>query len=326
MIAAAVVAAIAMLGASVPAFAASPYEYDRQGLVDLMHQYLAALVKHDPKAVPFAEEVKFVENTSNIPVGLGLWQTATRGPSDFQIYAADPVTQQVAALVMMQETGATPQAPAKDILVGFRLKTEDRKITEAEHLVIRDMSGPMAQAGLANLKTPRPAFLEDISPEERTPRAEMLHAGRAYYTALDDNDGKLAPFSPDCERHEYGMITASPKKQPPPPGMPAIEAPHECEAQISSGAFTYISHIRNRRVVIADEQKGITVGFSMFYHDSTVKEYKTKGPDGKEITVPSWQGTFNLPAMHICKIRKGKLVEIEAIGYTTAYGTKSGWE
>ena len=74
---------------------------DRQCLVDLMEDYLAALVSHDPSVVPFDKEVKFTENTANIPVGDGFWVTASGGPTEFQIYAADPVAQQVAGLFMM---------------------------------------------------------------------------------------------------------------------------------------------------------------------------------------------------------------------------------
>ena len=101
--------------------------------------------------------------------------------------------------------------------------------------------------------------------------------------------------------------------------------PRTCTGQISSGVFAYITEIKNRRVFIADEQKGLAVGFSMFYHDSTLKTTKIKTPSG-EITRPSFQGTFNLPAMHIFKIRKGKIYEIEAIGFSLPYGTRSGWE
>jgi hypothetical protein len=101
--------------------------------------------------------------------------------------------------------------------------------------------------------------------------------------------------------------------------------PRGCEAQISTGAFTYITDIKNRRVLIADEKKGLVVGFSMFWHRSDVKTYKVKGVPGID-TAPSFQGTFNLPAMHIFKIKKGKIHEIEAIGFTMPYGSKSGWE
>lgn len=50
---------------------------DRECLVTLMKNYPAALVKHDPSAVPFAQEVKFVENTENIPADDGLCVTAS---------------------------------------------------------------------------------------------------------------------------------------------------------------------------------------------------------------------------------------------------------
>jgi hypothetical protein len=340
-IAVALIAAIVVLGASGAVFAAQDSECDRQCLVNMMQRYLAALVKHDPKAVPFADEVKFVESTANIPVGKGLWVTASGGPSEFQIYAADPIAQQVACLVMMKENN-------RDILLGARLKLENLKITEAEHLVIRNLgTSPTGQGAMDNLKTPRPGLLEDLVPSDRTARWQMLKAGRAYYDALTGEDGKLAPFADECERHENGMVTAGGKPRAPKPkpaakeGEPApkltpemerinkarAETPNTCEAQISTGAFSYITEIRNRRVLIADEQKGLVVGFSMFYHDSTLKEYDFKGPDGKIVgKAPSFQGTFNLPAMHIYKIKKGKIYDIEAIGFSMPYGTKSGWE
>jgi hypothetical protein len=313
-------------------------KFDRQGLLDLMGKYLAALVKHDPSAVPFADKVKFTESTAEIPVGKGLWVTASGGPSEFQIYAADPVAQQVACLVMMKEIN-------KDILLGARLKYVNGKITEAEHLVIRDLgTSPMGQGALANLQKPRPGLLEDVAPSERMMREQLLKIGLTYYDALTGEDGKLAPFANECERHENGATTAG-GKPPEPKAKPAAKEPaakpnpemekmmkemasmpRTCEGQISTGAFSYITEIKPRRVLIADVQKGLAVGFSMFYHDSSLKEYKFKAPNGEVSTRPSYQGTFNLPAMHIYKIKSGKIYDIEAIGFTMPYGLKLGWE
>ena len=301
--------------------------YDRQGLIDLMKQYLAALVNHDPKAVPFADKVKFYESTAEIPVGEGLWITASGGPGPFQIYAADPVSQEVACLVTMKEV-------KKDVLLGARLKLVDRKITEAEHLVVRDDLSKQIAGG--TLAKPRPAFLEDLAPADKTPRGEMLKAGAAYYVALTGEDGKLAPFADDCERRENGMTTAGTREKMSPMPITATDPetkkmmeamakmPKSCEGQISTGAFTYITDIKNRRVEIADEQNGLVVGFSMFWHRSDVKTVKVKNVPGVE-EMPSFQGTFNLPAMHIYKVKAGKIYDIEAIGFTVPYGTK-GWE
>jgi hypothetical protein len=264
----AVIASIAILGASASIFAAQEYQCDRECLVKFMKDYLAALVKHDTKAVPWAYEVKFVENTADIPVGKGLWTTASGGPSDFQIYAADPEAQQVACLVMMKENNN------QDVLLGARLKLENLKIREAEHLAIRDLtSSAMGQSGLKSLQKPRPGLLEDVAPSDRMERWQLLNIGRSYYDALTGENGKLAPFADECERHENGMTTAggpppepnaTPKaKEPAAKPNPEFEkmmaamaalgpAARSCEGQISTGAFAYITEILDRRVLIAD--------------------------------------------------------------------------
>ena len=340
-----VLASILLLGACGPQAKQEPAQstpaapsvtLDRQGLVDLMGNYLAALAKNDPSAVPFAEKVKFTENTAEIPVGKGLWTTASGGPLEFQIYAADPVAQQVACLVMMKELD-------KDVLLGARLKAENGKITEAEHLAIRDLgTSPMGAGALDNLKTARPGLTEDVPQAERMSRDQLIKIGLTYYDALTGEDGKLSPFADECERHENGATTAGGKPRPAAASQAPVQLdpqlekmmkamaamgpiPNTCEAQISTGTFAYITEIRNRRVLIADEQKGLAVGFSMFYHDSSLKEYTFKGPKG-EMKMPSYQGVFNLPAMHIYKIKNGKIYDIEAIGFTMPYGLGSGWE
>jgi hypothetical protein len=305
-----------------------------------MQNYLAALVKHDPTAVPFGHEVKFVENTANIPVGDGFWVTASGGPTEFQIYAADPVAQQVACLVMMKENSN------QDVLVGVRLRLQRGKIAEAEHHVIRDN---LANS-LPNLQKPRPGLVEDLAPSDRTPRDQMADIGLSYYDALTGEDGTLAPFAEECERRENGATSVggsraktkpegpkppSSKPQFPPPGsidpemaklgMALAAAPKTCEAQISAGVWAYISEIRNRRLLVVDEQKGLAVGFSNLYHDSKLKTMKLKGVPGLD-SVPSYQGLFNMPAIHFFKIKKGKIYDIEATGLVLPYGTKTGWE
>ena len=147
-----VTAAIAVLGTT--RFLEAAPTCDRECLITLMKNYLAALVKHDPTLVPFDKEVKFTEITANIPVGDGLWVTASGGPSEFQIYAADPVTQQVACLVMMKENRN------RDVLFGARLALRRGKIAEAEHHVVRENLG----YAMPNLQKPRPGLVEDLAP------------------------------------------------------------------------------------------------------------------------------------------------------------------
>jgi len=328
-----VLLSIRILFVSAPMHAAQTC--DRQCLVNIMKGYLAALVAHDPKAVQFDKDVKFTENTANIPVGDGLWVTASGGPTEFQVYAADPVMQQVAGLFMMKENGH------QDVLLGVRLALRRGKISEAEHHVVREN----LTYALPNLQKPRPGLVEDLASADRTPRDQMLDIGLAYYDALTGEDGTLAPFAAECERRENGSASvggkrAAPKStdakpQFPPPagvdpemaklGMALAAAPNTCEGQISAGVWAYITEIKNRRLLVIDEQKGLAVGFSNFYHDSKLKTATLKGIPGMD-TVPSYQGVFNMPAIHFFKIKKGKIYDIEATGLVEAYGTKTGWE
>jgi hypothetical protein len=78
-------------------------------------------------------------------------------------------------------------------------------------------------------------------------------------------------------------------------------------------------------MLVIDEQKGLAVGFSNFYHDSKLKTAKLKGIPGME-SVPSYQGLFNMPAIHFFKIKRGKIYDIEATGLVQPYGSKTGWE
>jgi len=318
-----------------PTFLQAAQSCDRQCLVDLMQDYLAALVVHDPSAVPIDQEVKFTENTANIPVGDGLWVTASGGPATFQIYAADPVMQQVASLVMMKEHSN------QDILLGVRLALRRGRISEVEHHVIRED----LDYAMPNLQIPRSGLIKDVAPADRTPRNQMLDIGLSYYDALTGEDGTLAPFAKECERRENGSTSVGGKRaapdpaearpQFPPPeeissemaklGMALAAAPNTCAEQISAGVWAYISDIRNRRLLVIDEQKGLAVGFSNLYHDSKLKTMKLKGIPGLE-SVPSYQGLFNMPAMHIFKIINGKIYDIEATGLVLPYGTRTGWE
>lgn len=313
------------------------YEYqkcDRDCLVNLMDDYLSALVAHDTSAVPFHKYVKFTENTAEIPVGYGLWETASGGPSEFRIYAADPVNQQVAALVMMKENNN------EDILLGVRLALKRGKIAEAEHHVV-----PKNEIHIENLKKPRPGLIEDISPEDRTPREQMLDIGLSYYESLVGEDGTIAPFALECQRRENGGISVGGKSEDfqaeetkrdfaPPESVDtemmklakALSAvPNTCEGQITAGVWAYIAEIKNRRLLVIDEQKGLAVGFSNLHHDSKLKNMKLKVDSG-EISVPAFQGNFNMPAIHFFKIKKGEIYDIEATGLVLPYGTKTGWE
>ncbi len=303
----------AIAGLSVSADAAT---CDRACLDKTVDTYIAAMVAHDPSQVAFAKDVKFVENTVPMKPGEGLWKTASQAPATFKIYVPDPVAEQVGFLCVMKEHGKDGDKP---IQLGLRLKLENGKITEAEHLIARNLM----ENSLKNLQTPRPGLLTTVPPAERTLRDKMLKIGESYYTALVTADSNDAPFAGDCVRRENGMQTTGnpPSKTP---GMGTTGA-MGCEAQLKTHTFDYITRIEPRRVWIADPETGLTFGLSQFRQPMEQKFVKIVGVPGLE-KIDLNIAPFDLPAAHIFKIYGGKIHEIEAMGFTMPYNSKTGWE
>ncbi|MEP6963111.1 MAG: hypothetical protein ABI995_13610, partial [Acidobacteriota bacterium] len=65
--------------------------------------------------------------------------------------------------------------------------------------------------------------------------------------------------------------------------------------------------------------------FPMFQHRGGVRAVKILGVPGVDM-IPMGGATSNLQAGEIFKIRGGKIHEVEAMGVSLPYGTKSGWE
>jgi hypothetical protein len=287
---------------------------DRACLLMTTNIYLAALVAHDPSIVKFSTDVKFVENTVPMKPGDGLWKTACAIPTTFKIYVPDVVAQQIGFLGVMQEND-------RPIEIGLRLKIVDGQIVEAEHLIARNLGA----ASLANLVVPRPGLLATVPPDQRVPREQMLTIGASYYEALVSADANDAPFADDCVRRENGMQTTS--NPPPKPGASGmgIMGAMGCKAQLHTHTFDYIKRIEPRRVWIADPETGLVFGLSQFRHPMVEKSLKIVGVPGVD-SVPMNFNPFDLPAAHIFKISGGKMHEIEAMGFTMPYNSKTGWE
>ena len=316
------VAAVVFTELSGTAFAASKH-CDRACMTAITDQYLAALVKHDPSGLPLSRGVRFTENTAEIRIGDGLWVGASEAPTTFKIYAVDPASNQVGFYGVMKENN-------RPLIISLRLKIVDGEITEIEHVLARNMRPDRMQ----NLVTPREAFLSDVPAGERTPREDMINAANSYFEAIEHGDGELAPFAEDCERHENGAQTthnAASVPWPVPMGSPeddramAIIGTLSCAQQLNSRVMSFITRLWPRRLGLVDEQKGLLYSFPMFQHRGAVHEIKIKGVPGVDVLHMNG-GTSNMQMGEIFKIRAGKIHEIETVGTSLPYGTKSGWE
>ena len=290
---------------------------DRQDLVDLMDRYLEALARNDPAGIPFAGDVKFVENTEVLQIGEGLWETATGGTTDFRIFVADPVAGQVAFLGVLEEHD-------RPTIAALRLKVELGKIAEVDHLVVHSGDQPLNP----NMSRVREDLLEPVKQEERVPREKMLEIADSYYEAIVRDNGDFCPFADECQRRVNGSITANDQTQTPEEAAQddfSVFRKMKCGEQLSTGVMSYITDINRRRFIAVDEKLGLVFAFSIFVHDGEPKVMQITGVPGITERANNW-GPFDLPAAHIFKIRDDQVYDIEAIGYIAPHGIRNGWE
>jgi len=212
----------------------------------------------------------------------------------------------------------------KPTILGARLKVVAGKITEIDHLVIHAGNQPLNP----NMAKPRPGLVEPLKPSERLPREDILKIANSYYDAIVEDNGNVAPFADECQRRENGGTSANDQEQSAEDAKKddfSVFRRMKCGEQLSTGVMSYITDINRRRLIAADEEMGLVFAYSIFVHDGEPKVMKIVGVPG--ITErPNRYGPFDLPAAHMFKIRGGKIYEIEAIGYMSRHGIKSGWE
>src|SRR6202050_2708400 len=246
---------------------------DRPCLTGVLDQYLNAMAANDSKKAPVAANIKYTENAARLPLSEGLWFTAA-GLTDYKIVLADPPGSAAAFIGVVTEHVPPGQTPRNTILA-LRIQVANRKISEAEAVVVRNVN----ERNMANLHTPRPALLETLTAAQRRPRAELIKISNLYFDAIEQSSGTVAPFDDNCNRLENGMRTAG----PPLPGGDNGRLTQRCADGMNSGVFQVITAIKPRRVLVVDEEKGLTFGVYMFQHKG-LTEITTK--DGTRRPAP----------------------------------------
>jgi len=288
-------------------------ENDRTYLESLQDRYLEALIAHDPSRLPLSKTLKHTENTIDLPVGEGLWATAS-DDATYRLYVCDPQGGQVGFYGLMKENGFP-------IIIASRLKIVEGLITEIENIVVRSGERPIP---VENLVEPRPAFLESLSSSERVSREEMIRISDLYFDALETDDGDIVPWGDGCERVENGMQTTN---------NPNIQMPGSssfnpialgAREQINSKSFIYITEIKPRRYTVIDEERGLTFGTFVFHHAGNINFAEVPGVGEVEM-IPAARRPFSVVVSELFKIKNGKIEAIEANMTSLPYRAKSGW-
>ena len=302
---------------------------DRACLEGFTDRYMAALVAHDPKRLPWAKDVKFSENNVFLKVGDGLWKTITAH--------GEPITELHYADVIGQEAGYFGMVKEHDVSGYFalRLKIVDGKIAEVETNVSRVQprapnplqvaQGPgAAGAGQGTgftTSTPEafrhyPGFGDILPVADRVGRGRYRDIANGYWSTMQLNDGVLlTQFADDCSRVEDGAITSGGTL---PNGQPRMS----CGAQFATGNYRTDTYVRDREFVIVDEEKGLVLCRSFIDHDAVAKTFKNAAGQEQPLRQKS-PSTFSV--LELFKIKDGKIWRVEVVHTNVPYHMPSPW-
>jgi hypothetical protein len=283
---------------------------DRECLGSMVDQYLDALQAHDPARLPLARGARYTENTVPLAPGDGFWQTIDAGSvsATSRLVITDPATSQVAFYGAAKESG-------HGVLFSLRLKHRGGRITEIEQFVAR--RGP-AQIGEFDQPPPfEAAWNQPVPAAGRASRDELARIANLYFDGIEQANGEIVPVVPETSRVENGFRTA-----PRPPEGSGLAAMSIRES-FNSGMFRYIREIRPRRVLLADEERGIVHTMVMFQHPGNVKLpfWEKQYADPTSIIVyPNTIGIFES-----FKVQGGKITHITAQMVILPYRQGPGW-
>lgn len=288
---------------------------DRACLEGFIGGYLDALVAHDPSRLQVTDSVKFVENNQPLKLGEGTWKTVT-GLGQYRHYFADPESGQVAVITLVHENGA-------DALFDVRLSVTDRKIAEAEQMIIRD---PRGSANYVKMEKPEALWLEAVPADKRATREQLIATTNKYFSSMAMNDGKgdYSFFADDCNRLEHGLKTTN--------NAPSNYGHSDdkefvtlgCADQFRTGFLGFVTRIRDRRYLVVDVERQAVFAFNFLDHNGTIREIPLSS--GKKFKIPQF---FSIPRTlqvgEAFKIHDNKIQRIEMTLNEYPYGMKPAW-
>ena len=294
------------------ASAVATIDCDRACLNGFADQYMAALLKHDPSRLPWAAHPRFTENNVPLPVGDGLWNTIDK-QGDYKLYFADPQAGQAGFYGTVEENG-------HGAVFSLRLKIAAHRIAEAETVVVRKTAQPFASPEALRDK---PILSQIVPPEQRLTREQLISVANGYFATLQQNNGTLfTPFDEHCNRIEDGTATTHNNlKRDYSEGSNIMRM--GCAEQFRTGFFRYVTRIRDRRFMLADEERGLIWAGALFDHAGVLR--KETLTDGRSV-----DAQFEIPwswlIAELFKVQDGKLIQVEALVLKVPYNTPSVWQ
>jgi len=227
----------------------------RELLKSTIDAYFTALAAHDPSTLPLSDGAKFTENAkSSKPADAPLWKTA--GPVKYTHSALDTET-------CSSATEAVVPDGSVDIPLALRIKITNQKITEIETIAVRPgdykVSGQNFASNTAALIASNASvkWEEPVPADKRATRAELTGWMDKYYRQFPAG---VCNTSSSCIRIENGG------------GSFMCSAGASCSSGSGGGQLALTP-----RLIFADVESGLGVGFTMFQGNTDMHLFKMSG-------------------------------------------------
>jgi hypothetical protein len=258
--------------------------------------------------------LRYTENATALPLGEGLWQTAT-GMSNYRIDVLDPVAGQIGFIGEVQEG-------ADAVSFALRLKVVDARISEIETVIGRSFR-PKHPSMVVQ---PRPALSRSVPPAERLTRGQMLATVNANFDGILASRGDI--FAPDCQRIENRLpMSGNPQLDYPINTLPDKPKPAfgamGCREQIEAHLFDTLDSVDPRRSLVFDEERQTVFGLYMmrFYGRTACNDI----PDYGRVCPKNEQKPISLRSAEVLGVRGGGIHEVEVVFTRAEYDAITGW-
>lgn len=278
----------------------------REELKALVNLYVNALCAGDASRLPLTADFRYTENCQDLPLGKGLWATST-GNLSYRLYMLDVEASQAGFFGALTENG-------EPCFIALRLKVNGRELSQAEALVAR-WGNPLW--GPAGFHEPRAELVQAVPRAERATRQEAIAIANSYFDAIELDNGEIVPVHPDCIRIENGVQTTS---NPERSGVGRLSV----KEGISSGFYSYIREIRDRRHPVYDDETGVIMSIVVFEHPALAKSVFVEGIGDLKLA-PFTQKPSSAVIFEAFKVQAGQIRQIEAVLEFLPYGIKTGW-
>lgn len=306
----ALILAAASAAISVPVRSA---ECDRACLERAAGRYWTAMLSHDPSRLNTTPGLKFTENGVVLHPGEALWRTVSRTKPRALTFT-DPERGVVVTSGLVTEGG-------RPALLIARLAAPDGAVREIETLVARPETSPFLSP--TGWYTSGALLLRSLVPAARRGREELVRIVESYFDRLADPKKPLPPFDARCNRVENGVQTTNNAEPFPgvhPAPLSSAVSRLGCAEQFALGTLSFVSRVRERRYVLADESKGLVLAFATFDHDGTLPAPGAHGTLSTGLASP-----YSYLVAELFKIDGGRIRHIQAIITQVPYGMRSPW-